>query len=702
MISLESDVSEVAGIGPQYQKLLGKLEISSVKDLVYHFPFRYNDFSQIRKITEILPGEQVTILAKLDAIKNIYSKQRKKLTKGAISDATGVLDVLWFNQFYLVRNLKAGETYFFSGKVDVFTNKVCLISPEVEESSSENVSTGRLVPIYTETKGVSSKWLRKKIHRALNASIPFSEFLPEKFGLTPFAKALKQIHFPDSEVLANEARNRFAFEELFIDLLKVERRKDLWSKELKAYHLSARKKDIDRLIDSLPFRLTTDQKLALKEILADLTKKRPMNRLLEGDVGTGKTIVSLIAAYLVTLNNKKVLYLAPTEILARQQFETFSTILTPLGTTVGMKLRGLTSAVSSPLPAGRSFLAEQNPPKSASGGRRRIKTGGKKQKTVHCAVVVGTHALLYDQSPPEDVALVVIDEQHRFGVEQRAKLAETTRNKPVPHILTMTATPIPRTLALTLYGDLDISILREPPHKEKKITTWVLPEKKRVGAYDWVKEKGEQTFVVCPFIEESANALFENVKAAQKHFDQLKEGVFKDVEVGLLHGRMRPAEKQVVLERFRKKEIMVLVSTPVIEVGVDVPEATIMVIESAERYGLASLHQLRGRVGRGKSEAYCLLFPSNYSKFSVQRLKNLETLHTGIELAEIDMKLRGGGDVYGTDQHGFKTFKLADPSNLRMLEDAKTKAQTTYQNIASYPALKEKLLQETCATIARN
>jgi len=669
-MKLTSPVGIVPKIGPKYKKLLENLEIRTVQDLVYHFPFRYEDYSNVKHIRKLLENETATVKGIVESVTNIFTRNGKRLTKVAVSNGTEKIDLIFFNQHYLKTTIKTGHEYTVSGKVGTFDRKLSFISPELEESREVNLNTGRLVPVYPETYGVTSKWLRARINDVVSGEIELEEFLPEntlnKLNLSNFSWALNQIHFPDIEINAQKAKIRFQFEELFLELLKVEKRRVQWESKLKSVVMTVKNTQIDSFIRTLPFKLTNSQEKAINEVLKDQTLEHPMNRLLEGDVGTGKTLVALIAAYNTHLNGFKTLYMAPTEILATQHYETFTRLLSPLG----VKIALITGSVK---PDGTDF-----------------------------DILIGTHALIYSKEKFKNVELVVIDEQHRFGVEQRGKILEMANDGTVPHLLAMTATPIPRTLALTIYGDLSISVLDTHPNKERKISTKVIPENARDKAYQWIRQRNEPTFIVCPLIEESETPSFENVKAAEAEYASLKKTYFKDVEMGLLHGKMKPKEKEEVIEKFRKGKIKVLVSTPVIEVGIDVPEATVMVIESAERYGLASLHQLRGRVGRGSEKGYCFAFLSTYSRNAYTRLKNLETTDNGIELSEIDMQARGQGDIFGASQHGFKRFKIADMFNVKMLEEAKQEAQQIYPFLDYYPLLKERLTQEAGEYIPNN
>ncbi len=671
MLELTDPVSAIPKIGPKFKMLLEKLEIYNVEDLLYHFPFRYDDYSEVKNIADIQVGETATIQANLGDVKNIFTKYGKRLTQAQITDLTGKMDIVWFNSHYLKKTLKPGEKYNFSGKINLFNKKPAMFAPNFELIGEHNLSTGRLVAIYPETTGLSSKWLRQKISDVLQNSAIIEEFLPKDIlnaeNLPDITKALKQIHFPRGMVEVNHAVKRFQIEELLLELLKVAERKALWGQNLKAIVINSLiyEDKLDNLIRSLDFELSTSQKQAIEEIKHEMKKPHPMNRLLEGDVGTGKTLVAVVAAYLTHLNNLNVLYMAPTEILAKQHYETFKKYLEPLGVSV------------------------------------HLNTSAKKTEIKEKAfILIGTHALLYN-GKYENAGLVVIDEQQRFGVEQRTQLARTNGNY-TPHLLTMTATPIPRTLALTLYGDLEISQLQPIPGKDKRINTKVIPEKLREQQFEWIRKQNKQTFIVCPFIEESEHEDFENVKAATAEFEKLRKGVFADLSVGLLHGKMSNKEKYEVVEKFEREEIKVLVSTPVIEVGIDIPEASIMVIESAERYGLASLHQLRGRIGRKGQEGYCFIFMSSNSRDAYSRLKYLEEINNGLLLAEKDLQIRGHGDIYGTMQSGFKKLKIARLSDLKMLEKAKKYAEEYFNKLDRYPLLKKKLYDRAGQYVGNN
>jgi len=634
-MDLALSVTTLPGIGTVMAKKLEKLGIKSVFDLLYHIPFRYEDRSQISPISRVQPGETVTVKGIIDGIKNEFTKGHKFIQKAIISDNSGTIDVAWFNQAYLTRTIKTGESVSLHGKVDFFGPKKTLVSPEYE-IGDKLIHMGRIVPVYPETAGVSSKWLRAKIFPILNTLNDYSPF---------DIQALKHIHFPESLDQTELARRRLAHDELLLLQLSALIHRQSWQKTKLSHIFSVPYPQIRQFIANLPFTLTPSQNKTVDEILTDLSTPNPMNRLLEGDVGSGKTVVAAIAAYAAHLNKFQTLILAPTQILAHQHFNTLTTLFTPFNINVDLITSNLKTVKS----------------------------------TSH--IIVGTHALLNKQF--KSAGLIIIDEQHRFGVAQRALAAAKGES---PHILTMTATPIPRTIALTLYGDLDLSVLTDPPSGRIPVKTWVVPEHKRSAAYEWIKSQNTQSFIVCPFIEESET--LKTVKAATAEFNKLKS-VFSSFKLGLLHGKLKAGEKEDVVKKFRAGELDILVSTPVVEVGIDIPAASIMVIEAAERFGLAQLHQLRGRVGRSDQQSYCLLF----SNSDTDRLKAMETHHSGLELAEIDLKLRGPGNIYGTTQHGLPQFKVASYQDFDLIAEVKSEAAKILPELEKYPLLRS-LLQE--------
>lgn len=685
-MDLATPVSQLFMIGPTYAKRLQKLNIKTVEDLLYHFPSRYIDYSLISSISKVQPGEIVTVNGEVISIKNEYTKYGKKIQKARVSDQTGEIEIVWFNQPFLVKTLKVGDQYYFSGKIDWFGHSIVMVSPEYEiqkpqtpNLKTQTIHTGRLVPVYPETRGVTSKWLRSRIAWAINKfSLQIEDFLPlaikTKYELLGLKKALGQIHFPKTISEAEKARKRFAFEELFLLQLKVLQRKKLWQKEKLAFSFFIDQEKILQFIQNLPFSLTGAQKRACQEILKDLEQNKPMNRLLEGDVGSGKTVVAALAIYIAWLNGTQSALMAPTEILANQHYQTLKQLLEPLG----IKIDLLTGS---------------------------IKPKAKSQKPL-ANVIVGTHALIYKRAQFKKLGLVIIDEQHRFGVEQRGELikkASLPKNMS-PHILTMTATPIPRTIALTLYGDLSLSVLDEMPPGRQKIKTWVVPPQKRNDAYEWIRKRikntDEQAFIICPLIE--ASETLQSAKAAKVEFENLAKKVFPDLRLGLLHGKMKSKDKNEVMTKFKEGKLDILVSTPVVEVGIDIPQATIMMIEGAERFGLAQLHQLRGRVGRGVKESYCLLFTEVINGKPFQRLKALEKLHIGMELAELDLKMRGPGEIYGTAQHGFFNLKVASFTDLPLIEKTKRAAEEILPNLDKYPLLQAKVKKDIIKPIEPN
>ncbi len=574
---------------------------------------------------------------------------------GSVEDSTGKITVVWFNQPFLIKTLYPGRIVSLSGKVGFFSRKLCLSSPDYEllgDIEKPTVHTGRLVPIYPETSGLSSKWIRTLMLGAftsLNQNIP--DFLPKEvlsnLSLVDQKDAVRKVHFPKNLKEAEKGRERLAFNELLNLELTSIYRKINWKKNAVANKITINHPEVNKFLNSLPFKLTDSQNTAVKEILQDLVKDYPMNRLLEGDVGSGKTVVAAAASLAVFLNGLQAVIMAPTQILANQHYETFKKLLTRFGVRISL----ITSD------AKKSHLGRQD-------------------------IFIGTHALIHKGVDFDKVGLVVIDEQHRFGVEQRKHLVKKSGT---PHVLTMTATPIPRTVALTSYGDLDLSVLTEMPKGRLKVTTWFVPETKRKGAYEWIKSQisksGSQVFIVCPLIEDSEVETMADVKSVTTEYEKLKK-IFGDFKLGLLHGRLRPTEKNKILKDFRVGKIDILVTTPVVEVGLDIPNATIMVIEAAERFGLAQLHQLRGRVGRGREKSYCLLFSNiKYSK----RLRAMEKMHSGFELAELDLKLRGPGEIFGTAQSGFPELRVASWNNYPLIKKAKDIAIDIVKNPLKYP-----------------
>lgn len=658
-------IQSISSVGPFFAKKLKKLGIHTVKDLIYHFPHRFENYTLSSDIKTVQPGEIVTVKGQIVSISNQYTRTGKVLQKAQVSDGESTIEVIWFNQRYLPKTLPQGTWVSLSGKVDLFSKRITLIAPEYEKTTNnsnlDTIHTGRLVPVYPETSGVSSKWIRAKIAKILpNVISEIEEFLPQEIikenNLMELKKALKLIHFPQDQELAQDAKRRLSFDEFFkLQILALTRKKN-WQEKQDAHKLSIDEEKILKFLDNLPFNLTASQTKSIKEIINDLQKGQPMNRLLEGDVGSGKTVVAAFACFVAYCNNFRSVLMSPTQILSSQHFLTLKSILLPLGVNI------------------------------------ELITGGKKKsnKNLEADVLVGTHALLQKAISLENLALVVIDEQHRFGVTQRALLSQ--KNKQArPHVLTMTATPIPRTIALTMYGDLDLSTLDQMPKGRMAIKTWVVPKQKREAAYKWIRDRvkgtDEQAFIVCPIIEESEFDTMKSVRAASKEFERLSKEIFPDLRLALLHGKMKAEEKEDVMKKMKEGNVDVLVATPVVEVGIDIKNATIMMIEASERFGLAQLHQLRGRVGRGDKQSYCLLFTEIYSSKIFTRLKALEKNLSGRQLAEIDLKLRGPGEIYGTLQHGFPQLKIGSYSDVDLIKKARNAAEKILPNLDAYPQL---------------
>lgn len=689
-MNLNTSIREIPRIGPAYQKKLKRLGIQTIRDLFFHFPHRYEDFSSLVKISDIhegghafveaMAGKPFCVQGKITGIRMFRAFRRKiMLTQAIIEDETGKIKALWFNQPYLVNTLKKGTSVCLAGKVKGQKSSKYFSSPAYEKipenykkTHFELNHTGGLIPIYSETEGLSSKWLRfivRPILRILKNKIPDS--LPreiiKKYDFPALEQSLCQIHFPDSLKQAQIAKKRFAFEELFQLSLVVLKERMKLAKE-KSIPIPLNIDLIKEFISSLPFILTDAQKKSSWQILKDLERPRPMNRLLEGDVGSGKTIVAAISALNVVKAGYQVAFMAPTEILANQHFKTISESLKDFKVKIG-------------LIAGRKKTAEQ------------------------VDILIGTHALIQDSIKFSKLALVVIDEQHRFGVEQRAKLCR--QKEYIPHFLSMTATPIPRTLSLTIFGDLDLSVLDELPKDRKKIITKIIQPKWKKTTYSFIAkeiEQGRQAFVVCPRIEPpktDPNQIFEakqlswlDVKAVKQEYEKLSKEIFPDFKVAMLHGKMKSEEKEKTMKDFKEKKIDILVSTSVIEVGVDVPNASVMMIEGSEKFGLAQLHQFRGRVGRSIHQSYCFLFTDQEGIIWNKRLKALINCENGFELAEKDLMIRGAGDFVGIRQWGLPDLTMASLTDANLVSDARQEAKNLLEQdpqLKKYPILREQI-----------
>jgi ATP-dependent DNA helicase RecG len=633
------ELDQISGIGPRTLSKLNKLKINTLNDLLYHFPYRYLDFSNISSINQVQNKETITITGKLIKFQNIFTHNHKNLQKAVVQDKTGQINLLWFNQPYLSNNFKVGEVYSFAGTASTFQNKVTLIAPEYGQ-----YNTGKIVAVYPETSGLTSKWFRKTIQNLLPKLLKESkETLPQKIlkkhHLLTLKPSLKEIHDPTNISSLNQARNRLAVEEILKIQIQSYLSKQNWLSKTAKFKLKKTptiNKKIDKLIKSLPYKLTSSQKQVTEEIISDLiSTNKVTNRLLQGDVGSGKTIVAIVAIFLTSLNNRLSLFIAPTEILANQHYQTLKETLKQFKVPI--------------------FLL----------------TGSKKIKLKDVpdnAIIIATHAAIYQKKTLEDkVALLIIDEQHKFGVKQRSFLG-TSLNP--PHSLTMTATPIPRTISLTMLGNLDLSTITSLPKKRLPIKTFLVPHKKTNNCYDWIKkeikEKKCQAFIVCPFIEESET--MSTVKSAVKEFEILSKEVFPNLKMELIHGKIKNQDREKIIKKFKNNKINILVTTPIIEVGIDIPNASIMLIQSADRFGLAQLHQIRGRVGRGHLQSFCYLFSQSENEKTQQRLEFLENHNNGLKIAEYDLKNRGPGEAFSIIQHGFPSLKLASLSDLDLIK----------------------------------
>lgn len=652
---------------------LKKMGISTVEDLLLYFPRDYNDTSNYTPLSDLRTDETNTVKGSIKSLFSMRTRNGKQIIRGIFIDETASIEVIWFNQPHLLKMLPRNKEIVLCGKAKFAFGKITLQNPTYEQldSRKEQVHTGRIVPTYPETEGITSKWLREKIKPLINEWTDLvREYLPQEIieseNLLTYRDAIKNIHFPENDELLLKARERLAFDELFILQLKILQKRWHWQKINKNEEkiLKIHLEEIKQLISSLNFELTNAQKKVINEIFSDLNKPLPMSRLIQGDVGSGKTIVAAIVALNIVKNGLQVAVMAPTEILAKQHYATFIKTLSAFGLNI-------------------QFISGSTTNSQKEDILRQMKTGT-------ADIVIGTHALIQEKIIFKKLGLAIIDEQHRFGVKQR----EILKNQNSPHLLSMTATPIPRTLAITLYGDQDLSVIDEMPKGRQEIITRVVPEKKRIEAYRWIEDqiqKGRQAFIICPLIDES-DAL--EVKSVIKEYEFLTEHIFPDLKLGLLHGKMKQEDKDLIMEEFKENNIKILVSTSVIEVGIDVPNATIMLIEGAERFGLSQLHQFRGRVGRGEHQSYCFLFPTKSSSESTTRLKSMEKYSSGFKLAEIDMELRGPGEVYGVKQSGIPDLKMANLTDSKTIEKARNAAQKIIDTdplLKNYPKLAEKI-----------
>ncbi len=711
MIGLSTPLAEVKGIGPKFQEKLKKLKLGTVKDLLWYFPFRYEDFSNIVAIKDLKIGQHAVIRGEIVSVKMWKSwKKRMFILEALVSDDSGSIRAVWFNQRFLITTIKKGITVNLAGKIIETKGGLTISHPihEIITASKRNASelrhTGRIVPVYPETKGLTSKGIRFLIKPLLDNIGRIEDFLPKeilnKQKISNINKAIYDVHFPEKMEDAQEAKKRFAFEDLFF-LQLVNLRQRIKLSQEKAHSSDFSIDEIKELLAELPFELTHSQKKSLWEILQDLKKSHPMNRLLQGDVGSGKTIVAVLAALVLAKDGKQIAFMAPTEVLAKQHYETFKKFFKKFDKGVGLATGSMAKVF---------YGDELESDIKKNELIKKIENNGLK-------IIFGTHALIQKYVKFNDLALVIIDEQHRFGVKQRAELLKKSlpagrqdkSNVNIPHLLSMSATPIPRTLSLTVFGDLDLSIIDELPKGRKEIITKIVSPANRDKAYVFIRgevKKGRQVFVICPRIEQTTNDqeqpviksswfnTWENVKMVKEEYEKLSQKVFPDLRVGMMHGKMKAKEKNEVMKNFSGHKIDILVSTSVIEVGVDIPNAVIMMIEDADKFGLAQLYQFRGRVGRGEHQSFCFLLTESGSKSTHQRLRSLIEAKNGFELAEKDLAIRGPGEFLGEEQTGVPDLAMKAVRNPELVKSSRQAAEEILKDdpeLKKYPLLQTRL-----------
>ncbi|MDQ5922331.1 MAG: ATP-dependent helicase RecG [Patescibacteria group bacterium] len=713
-MELSTRIEDAFRLDEKQKRALKRLNLFSVKDLLFYFPTRYSDISEIKQIKDLEAGEMATIYGKVSKLKTKKGFRSKiPMGEGEIEDLSGKIKIIWFNQAYLAKMIKNGESVKLTGKVTQGKNETYLANPEFEKTPDLPIDAHNSIfqgddketsdfgyPIYHETRGLTSKWIYHAILKILKDKVvdSMSDYIPDeirkKYNLPSLKASLVWIHKPKNKNDAESAKKRFAFEEVFC--IQLERQHDKFEyRKNKSFKIDVDRKVVKEFLNRFPFSPTESQKKSIDTILEDLKKNSPMARLLEGDVGSGKTAVAATASYVTIINrpenqdfgNLQVAYMAPTEILATQHFESFIKYFKHLPINIGL----ITGSGC------RKFPSKVNPSGWTDISRAQLL---KWTKEGSMPILIGTHALIQKSVVFKNLALVVIDEQHRFGTAQRRKFAR--RDNFAPHLLSMTATPIPRTLALTIYGDLDLSLLDEMPAGRKQIITEIITPDKREPTYDKVEkelEAGRQVYVICPriFEPDPEKELALNVKSAVTEAKRLKKDVFKKYEIGVLHSKMSKDKKEEVMKDFTDGKIHILCATSVVEVGVNVPNATTIIIEGAERFGLAQLHQLRGRVIRSTHQAYCYVFAEAKSEKTIERLKALKNAKNGFELAELDLSLRGAGELGGSKQWGLTDLGMEAIKNIKMVEAARTEAVRLISEdpeLHNYPLLKERVKEK--------
>ncbi len=660
---LDAPLTVVQGVGPAKASMFKSMGLNTLEDLLYFFPRRYDDYTQLKPINRLTVKENVTIIATVQsgaAFKR--GKPPRDITEIIVSDGTSPLRLIWWNQTWPLRTYRPGMQVVIAGRVDLFLGRFVISNPDIEQIEQEHLHTNRIVPVYPLTSGLTQKSMRRMMFDTITFWAPrVQEYLPAKVkdstGVTDLANALLQIHFPENFDDLQIARDRLAFDEIFLLQIGVLQQKRAWQ-ELTSERFTLPQERVNGIIETLPFGLTSAQTKVIEQIIRDLNSTHPMNRLLQGDVGSGKTVVAGLAAAILAENGAQSALLAPTSILASQHYKTLTHLFSSNENAVF------------PFRQKEIRLLIGDTPDAEKVEIRELLAEGK------IKLLIGTHALLEEPVIFKNLHLAVIDEQHRFGVEQRAILRSKGKN---PHLLVMTATPIPRSLALTVYGDLDVSILDEMPVGRKPVETRIIYPLEREGVYSFIRkevENGRQAFIVYPLIDQGDN---ESFLSAVNEYERLQKEIFPDLHLGLLHGRLRTDEKDSVMDNFRRNETSILVTTTVIEVGVDVPNATIMMIEGANRFGLAQLHQLRGRVGRGTESSYCLLLPDTEDEIENQRLSVMVSTNDGFVLAEKDLEQRGPGEFLGTRQSGYTPLRMANLTDIHLVEKARSEALSLFE-----------------------
>jgi len=692
--SIDSPITAIKGVSSTLAAKFKRLGVNTIRDLLYFFPHRHLDYSQRKFISQLAVGEEETVIANVWQAHEVRLGGRRS-TEAIVGDETGNVRVVWFNNPYIVRQLATNKRVVLSGRVSLFNGRHVFESPEWELlEDKELIHTGRLVPLYHLTQGLRPRQVRRLMKEVVDQwAWQVEDFLPpelkEQCNLLDLPSAITQAHYPEDEPTKDRARLRLAFDELFLLQLGVLSKKYDWQKSQPGSPFRAKTPVVEEFIKSLPFELTAAQKRVLSELLADLEKPEPMSRLLQGEVGSGKTVVATAALLVAVANGCQGAFMAPTEILAEQHFTNICYLLSRVGRQeeVESYLRSYSGLLPRPLTV--ALLIGDISQAKKQELHQRIMDGD-------IDIVIGTHALIQRGVEFHRLGLAVVDEQHRFGVTQRSELRQKGFN---PHVLVMTATPIPRTLALTLYGDLDLSVIDQlPPGRQVVKTKWLKPAQ-RESAYAFIRRQvagGRQAFLICPFVEESEVI---QARAAIAEYQRLSEEVFPDLRLGLLHGRMSAAEKDRVMRRFRSGELDILVATPVVEVGIDVPNATVMLVESADRFGLSQLHQFRGRVGRGQEQSYCMFLAENPSEVGRERLDLIERIHDGFQLAEEDLRLRGPGEFFGTRQSGLPDLRMARLSDVALLELARSEAIKLFEKDPNLEKPEHHLLAKELARV---